>query len=50
LDGPARGGYRLARDAGIPGGNEITRADLARFMVAEAAERNYVRCGVSIGY
>ncbi|HEX5748824.1 MAG TPA: SDR family oxidoreductase [Archangium sp.] len=50
LDGPARGGYRLARDAGVPGGSEITRADLARFMVAEAAERTWLRCGVAIGY
>ncbi|HYO73119.1 MAG TPA: SDR family oxidoreductase [Archangium sp.] len=50
LDGLARGGYRLARDTGVPGGNQITRADLARFMVAEATESNFLRCGVAIGY
>lgn len=50
LDGPARGGYRLARDEGLRGGKEITRADLARFMIAEAAGRQYVRGGVAIGY
>jgi uncharacterized protein YbjT (DUF2867 family) len=48
--GNARGVYRLARDAGVPSGSTISRADLGRFMVREAEQREFVRAGVGIAY
>jgi putative NADH-flavin reductase len=50
LDGPKRSRYELASEA--PAGNsyEISRADLAEFMLREMVAQNYVRQAVGIGY
>lgn len=50
LDGPGTGVYRLGREAPIPGGHAIARADVARFMVGELTRREFVRAAVAIGY
>lgn len=50
LDRPSTGVYRLAREAAIPGGNDIARADVAHFMLRELEERAYLRAAVAIGY
>jgi uncharacterized protein YbjT (DUF2867 family) len=49
-DGPARRAWRTAKDAGVKSGEEISRADLAKFLVAEVTERKFVRAGVGIAW
>ena len=50
-DGPRTGQYRIGeRIEGIVGLPTISRADVAQFMLAELANRAYVRRGVAITY
>lgn len=50
IDDPARGTYRLARNSRVEGGTEITRADLAHFLIKEAIAREYLHTPVMIGH
>lgn len=50
LDGPARGRYELASEKAAGEKYEITRADLADFMVREMTAKKYLRQAVGIGY
>jgi putative NADH-flavin reductase len=42
-DKPATGGHRTTAEGLPPGGSQITRSDLAAFMLAEATDRAFVR-------
>lgn len=50
LDGPARGRYEEAAEKPAGEKYEITRADLADFMVREMSAKKYLRQAVGIGY
>jgi putative NADH-flavin reductase len=50
LDGPARGRYEVASEKPAGEKYEITRADLADFMVREMSAKKYVQQAVGIGY
>lgn len=50
LDGPARGRYEVASEKSAGEKYEITRADLADFMVREMNAKKYLRQAVGIGY
>jgi uncharacterized protein YbjT (DUF2867 family) len=50
LDGPARGRYEVESEKAAGEKYEITRADLADFMLREMKAKKYVRQAVGIGY
>lgn len=50
VDTPATGKYRRERTYCIKGGNKISRADLAAFMVGELEAGEHVRQGVAVAY
>lgn len=50
LHGPKRGKYEVAIDKPAGDAYEITRADLAEFMVREMVAKKYVQQAVGIGY
>jgi len=50
LDGPKRGHYEIKKDGPAGKTYEVTRADLAEFMVSELMAMRYVRAAVGIGY
>ncbi|MDI1429306.1 MULTISPECIES: NAD(P)-dependent oxidoreductase [Polyangium] len=50
LDGPKRGDYKIVKDGPAGKSYEVSRADLAEFMVAEMMAMKYVRAAVGIGY
>jgi putative NADH-flavin reductase len=49
-NGPATGEYRVTADDLPPHGSSISRADVADFMVGEAARRQFVRMAPAIAY
>jgi uncharacterized protein YbjT (DUF2867 family) len=50
IDDDARGTYRIAREARIQGGTELAHADLVRFMLKEALERQHLHTCVHLAY
>jgi putative NADH-flavin reductase len=44
-DGPATGSYRVMADGLPPGGQQISRADVAAFMIRQLKEQAFVRSG-----
>lgn len=49
-DGPRTGVYRLAAHYSLPHGTQISRADVADFLVKQVESSAYVRQGVAIAY
>lgn len=49
-DGPHTGVYRLATAYSLPRGNQISRADVADFLVRQIESSTYSRQGVAIAY
>jgi putative NADH-flavin reductase len=49
-DGPRTGDYRLASHYSLPHGNQISRADVADFLVKQIESSVYSRQGVAIAY
>ncbi len=50
LNGPKRGRYEVASETSAGDSYEITRADLAEFMIREMVAKKYLRQAVGIGY
>lgn len=50
LNGPKRGRYEVASEMPAGDSYEITRADLAEFMIREMVAKKYLRQAVGIGY
>ncbi|WP_170319671.1 NAD(P)-dependent oxidoreductase [Polyangium spumosum] len=50
LDGPRRGNYKVEKDGPAGDSYEVSRADVAEFMVSELMAMRYVREAVGIGY
>ncbi len=50
LDGPKRGNYEIEKEGPAGKKYEVSRADLAEFMVSEMVAKRFVRAAVGIGY
>jgi uncharacterized protein YbjT (DUF2867 family) len=48
-DGPATGGYRYGESLKLSGSPRISRADVARFMLAQLEDDRYLRKGAIVG-
>lgn len=50
LNTPATGRYRVGQAYSLPKGRQISRADLANFMLESAEQQKYIREAVAIAY